>query len=72
MTLNDLMPLTETGSLIKIQHGSETIYCGPNKNLDDKLDDKFYEMEIATISSRIVKIDEKYYSALYIYFYYEG
>ena len=70
MTLNDIMSLTETGSLIKIQHGSETIYCGPNKNLDDKLDDKFYEMEIATISSRVVEINKQFYPALYIYFYY--
>lgn len=70
MTLNDLMPLTETGSLIRIQHGSDVVYCGPNKNLDEKLDDKFYEMEIATISSRVVEINKQFYPALYIYFYY--
>ncbi len=71
MTLNDLMPLTETCSLIKIQHGSETVYCGQNEKLDEKIDDKYYELPIATISSRSIVYNGLCYSALYIYFYYE-
>lgn len=70
MTLNDILEFTETRSLIKIQHGSKTIYCGPNEKLGEKIDNKFFDMEVATISSRIVELDKKYYPALYIYFYY--
>lgn len=68
MTLNDIMPFTETCSLIKIQHGSKTIYCGENEKLDEKLDDKYYELPIVSISSRPVNYNGLCLPALYIYF----
>lgn len=71
MTLNDIMPLTESCSLIKIQHGSKTVYCGLNERLDEKLDDKYYELPIATIGSRTVVYNGLQLPTLYIYFYYE-
>lgn len=70
MTLSEVIQHHETCSIIYIQYGSETVYCGPDEKLGEKIDNKFFDMEVATISSRIVELDKKYYPALYIYFYY--
>lgn len=71
MTLNDILEFTEAGSLIKIQHGSKTVYCGLNEKLDEKIDDKYYELPIATLSSRTVVYNGLQLPALYIYFYWD-
>lgn len=70
MTLSDVIQYHETCSIIYIKHGSETVYIGPDEKLGEKIDNKYFDMEVATISSRVVEINKQFYSALYIYFYY--
>ena len=70
MKLSDLMPLTISKSLITIVYGSETIYQGLNENLGLKINNNFFKMKISTISSSLIKIDDKYYPSLYVYFIY--
>lgn len=70
MKLGDLMPLTISKSLITIVYGSETIYQGLNENLGLKINNNFFKMKISTISSSLIKIGDKYYPSLYVYFIY--
>lgn len=68
ITLNDILPLTKLYSLIKIQHGSKTIFCGDIERLEEELDNKYYEKPIQNIGSCPVIYHGLTYSAIYIYF----
>lgn len=68
MILKDFMDLTENNSNILIEYGDNVVYVGKIYNLQFQIIKRFMDYPITILSTRIVKLNKRLVSVLYIYF----